>query len=232
MTGLLVSVRNAREASAATRGGASIVDVKEPLHGSLGAASVEQWTEVVRNCQDQIPLSLALGELTDTALATRLAELPAVQFAKIGLAGCRQTNDWIPRWRWAVEQLPAMTSAVAVTYVDTLRAQAPDADEVRRQASQLGCCGMLWDTYDKSQGNLLDHLPLDQLAHQVAQVRQCGMMVVLAGSLTIDDLTQVQSLAPDFVAVRGAVCSGSRTGNIQSELVQQFAQAVNALNPL
>ena len=38
---LLVSVRNAEEALMAVRGGADIIDVKEPSKGSLGRASVE-----------------------------------------------------------------------------------------------------------------------------------------------------------------------------------------------
>ena len=38
--GLLVSVRNAAEATEALAGGASIIDVKEPLAGPLGAPVV------------------------------------------------------------------------------------------------------------------------------------------------------------------------------------------------
>ena len=36
MTGLLVSVRDGQEARAALDGGAAVIDVKEPLRGSLG----------------------------------------------------------------------------------------------------------------------------------------------------------------------------------------------------
>ena len=157
MTGLLVSVRDSVEAQRAIRGGAAIVDVKEPLNGSLGAASELQWADVIGTCQWKTPLSLALGELTDGALTTRLARVPPVQFAKIGLAGCRDCRDWIPRWRWVIERLPTGTSPVAVTYADTDRAISPDADEIWRQASRLGCSAMLWDTYDKEHGKLLDH---------------------------------------------------------------------------
>lgn len=232
MTGLLVSVRNAVEAAAAVRGGAAIVDVKEPQNGSLGPASVEQWTEVVRTCPGHIPLSLALGELTDAALPTRLAAIPPVQFVKIGLAGCLQAENWIPRWRWAIEQLPTGTSAVAVTYADAQHAQAPDADTVRHHASQFGCCAMLWDTHDKTRGRLLDHVPIHQLEMQVAQARQSGMLIVLAGSLAIEDLATLKNLAPDFVAIRGAACMGPRTGSVRRELVEQFAAAVGDLGDL
>ena len=91
---------------------------------------------------------------------------------------------------------------------------------------------MLWDTHDKTRGRLLDHIPIDQLRQQVAQARQSGMLIVLAGSLRIDDLAILRSLTPDFVAIRGAACVGSRTGSLRSELVEQFALAVGDLGDL
>lgn len=71
---LLVSVRNADEALVAVRGGADIVDVKEPSFGSLGRASLEDLRAIALMLQDPpvlvgglesepIPLSIALGEV-------------------------------------------------------------------------------------------------------------------------------------------------------------------------
>ncbi len=229
MTRLLVSVRDAAEALRAIRGGAAIIDVKEPRNGSLGAASVQQWADVVRRCPKHVPLSLALGELTDVGLADRLEDVPPVQFAKIGLAGCREYRDWIPRWRWAVGKLPAGTSPVAVTYADAQQCDAPDAGTVRQLACELGCRGMLWDTYDKTRGNLFAHISSADLAAQIAMARHCGMLTVVAGSLGIEDLATVGRLAPDYVAIRGAACAGSRQTCIEEQLVKRFADAVGAL---
>jgi dihydroneopterin aldolase len=167
--------------------------------------------------------------LIDRSLPTRLAQLPPVQFAKIGLAGCRACRDWIPRWRWAIERLPTGTSPVAVTYADADRAVAPDAVEIHQQALRLGCSAMLWDTYDKTRGRLLDHVTVEKLASQVWEVRRSGMLVVLAGSLAIDDLAALQVLTPDFVAVRGAVCAGSRTNAVDQQLVERFVQQMRTL---
>lgn len=71
---LLVSVRNAAEALSAIRGGADIIDVKEPSYGSLGRASLESLTAVEKCLTDTmsdatraggepVPLSIALGEV-------------------------------------------------------------------------------------------------------------------------------------------------------------------------
>ena len=60
MTGLLVSVRDADEAEAALRGGAALIDVKEPRHGSLGRASAEQWRERGRQVAGRVPAERGL----------------------------------------------------------------------------------------------------------------------------------------------------------------------------
>ena len=73
---LLVSVRNAEEALMAVRGGADIVDVKEPSKGSLGRPSLENLRAVADVLKQQqqhvdrvrfepVPLSIALGEVQE-----------------------------------------------------------------------------------------------------------------------------------------------------------------------
>ncbi|MBV9124193.1 MAG: hypothetical protein JO112_12620, partial [Planctomycetes bacterium] len=67
MAGLLVSVRSAVEAEAALAGGATLIDVKEPAHGSLGRALDAILEEVVACVGGQCPVSAALGELREEA---------------------------------------------------------------------------------------------------------------------------------------------------------------------
>ncbi|MFM9024862.1 MAG: (5-formylfuran-3-yl)methyl phosphate synthase, partial [Planctomycetaceae bacterium] len=62
-SGLLVSVRDAAEAEEALAGGASIVDVKEPRRGPLGAASAATAAAVAGAVAGHAPWTLACGEL-------------------------------------------------------------------------------------------------------------------------------------------------------------------------
>ena len=65
---LLVSVRNPEEALLAVRGGADIVDVKEPSAGPLGMAPLDTLRHILQtfeNIPQPPPLSFALGELRD-----------------------------------------------------------------------------------------------------------------------------------------------------------------------
>ena len=54
------------------------------------------------------------------------------------------------------------------------------------------------------------------------------MLVVLAGSLTLSHLPDVLPLEPDYVAVRGAVCEGTRTGDVRVHLVQQWSRVLRS----
>ena len=60
---LLVSVRSTAEAEAALRGGADIIDIKEPARGPLGMAPPEVCGSIVQRVAGRAPVSAALGEL-------------------------------------------------------------------------------------------------------------------------------------------------------------------------
>ena len=61
--GLLVSVRNAAEATEALAGGASIIDVKEPSRGPLGRADADVTAAIAEAVAGRAPLTVACGEL-------------------------------------------------------------------------------------------------------------------------------------------------------------------------
>ena len=90
--GLLVSVRSASRSAHGARGGADVIDVKEPNQGSFGAADDDTISAVVRAVAGRAPVSAALGELVDlidspNGNAPRTL-VDGVSLFKIGLAGC------------------------------------------------------------------------------------------------------------------------------------------------
>jgi uncharacterized protein (UPF0264 family) len=225
MTQLLVSVRSAEEARLAIEGGAALIDVKEPHLGSLGAASPEVWRAVAETVDGTRRLSAALGELRDF-LRIDASALASYHFAKLGLAGCADHPDWIDQWRTALRSLPPHVQPVAVAYADYATCAAPSPDEVLEVGHSLGCRALLIDTYDKSRGGLLGHLSVTTLDSLVGAARRRRLLTVLAGSLNRDDVPRLLPLAPDFLAVRGAVCATSRAGSIDGELVRSFAASL------
>jgi uncharacterized protein (UPF0264 family) len=233
MTRLLVSVRSASEAILAANHGAHLIDIKEPAQGSLGAASPEIWHEVLAAlCKsgsgEQVPVSAALGELRAPECFTLAPHTQQLTFAKVGLANCRDDLHWATRWREWRQSLAAGTKAVAVIYADWQTCAAPAPNEVLDQLVLPGhCAAVLVDTYDKTRGSLLAHCPLAELQTLAEQVRAASCRLVLAGSLTLDMVPALLSLAPDYLAVRGAVCRAARTGQLDGALVREWTRALS-----
>lgn len=217
MTGLLVSVRSGREAALALQAGVHLIDVKDPRRGSLGAASLHVWQEVAERVQQQVPLSLALGELAELDVSVCTSVPGAYAYAKVGLAGCARTS-WQRRLTEAWSRLPHGVQPVAVIYADWQRALAPPPEDVLALAAEAGCRAVLIDTAIKDGTTLLAHCRWAELAALLNAARsQMVEAVVLAGSLMPADITAVLPLAPDYIAVRTAACTGGRNGPLDAD---------------
>jgi len=234
--GLLVSVRDAVEAAEALEGGATIIDVKEPRLGSLGAADPEAIAAVALVVGTRRPWTMACGELGDDAadvsvagsIRSRLDRVLALLHhsaarpaaVKIGLAGAAGT-DWRRRLRAVFDSLPAGGDRVAVAYADWERAAAPSPPEVIAAAAGLGCSVLLVDTFDKSAGGLFECCSPGMPAGWVAAARAARLQVAVAGRIAPAEIPAAWALGPDVVAVRSAVCFNGRDGTVQSTLVRR-----------
>lgn len=228
MTGLLVSVRSASEASVALAAGVDVIDVKEPNRGSLGAASTETIAEIVQVAGARLPVSAALGELLAWEPGDA-ARLPAgLSYAKFGLAGCAKEANWPDLWRAATGSLPASVRPVAVVYADHVAACSPTAEAIIAAAESIGAAAVLVDTFDKRGGNLLSHWTLDQTRWLIDQAQSRKWLSVLAGSLTAAAIARLLPLAPSLIAVRGAACAHNRTGEVDAARVGQLMRLVNS----
>ncbi|HVW37597.1 MAG TPA: (5-formylfuran-3-yl)methyl phosphate synthase [Pirellulales bacterium] len=152
---------------------------------------------------------------------------PGVSYAKLGLAGCATIADWPRRWADWIAGLPAGAAPVAVAYADWQAVEAPPPGEVLEHAAGLGCRAVLVDTFDKSGGDLLRHLSIEELSRFVQDVRGRRLLSVLAGSLSWENLPRVLEAQPDYVAVRGAVCSGPREAALDGGLVRQWVERLH-----
>ncbi len=232
MTKLLVSVRDAAEAEIACRGGADLIDIKEPSRGSLGAADERVIEEIVsqlygQRLAGQVPLSVALGELLSASpLPSSLGG--QIQYAKFGLAGCAQEPNWVQRWQLAIDRLPPGVTPVAVAYADWQQACAPDPWQVLDEAKTRKCGALLLDTHCKSAGSLLEYASLADLRNLIAAAQSRGLLCVVAGSLGLDEIARVLPMSPDYVAVRGAACAGDRTGRLDATRVGRLSKLVRA----
>jgi (5-formylfuran-3-yl)methyl phosphate synthase len=226
---LLVSVRSAEEAESAVVGGAALIDVKEPRHGSLGRAEDAVIEEVCRVVGRACPVSAALGEWLQDEQTIPNA---ALTYVKWGLAGCAG-SDWRQRLR---EQLrrSGLPRVVLAAYADWRCAQAPSVDEVFALAQEFPGQVLLIDTCCKEANQisgrkptLLDCLPLPAIMDLCACCRDAQVRVALAGSLGVDEIRALLPARPDWFAVRGAVCDeDNRCASVQTDRVRRLVELI------
>ena len=215
---LLVSVRSADEALAAIRGGADLIDVKEPDRGSLGKADDETIEHIAQALDGGVVMSAAMGELKDASTSDPIGY--PLEYLKWGLAGCRE-------WPWRERLLKLRDSnystVVPTAYADAIRAKAPPLAEVVDFVRKNSFPVLLIDTWSKDGQNLLSWIDELSLRSLVAELRSGSVAVALAGSLSFHDIPMLQRIEPEWVAVRGAVCrGGQRTGLVEEQLVRSF----------
>ncbi len=224
MAKLLVSVRSVIEARAALRGGAAVIDIKEPSRGPLGRARAEVWRAIRLEVPEDVPVSVALGELADLEPGSvPLEDLDGIAFRKVGPA--RMGQGWTARWDQVRRLDDAQTGWVAVAYADWERSEAPNPDDVIAAALLAeDCPGVLIDTWDKTLGCPIE--VSDLWRTRIARVQGSGRFVALAGRLDLPSIRRLSRLRPDLFAVRGAACVGARRdGVIDAALVAELAEA-------
>ena len=230
---LLVSVRCADEVTSAVLGGAKIIDVKEPLHGSLGMASLETLAACSAAVPERLLWTCAGGELLDRngngdsaarRMAVSLAGLKRLPYAvKFGLSRCCDI-EWTEVFQDVAANLPMSVRAIPVAYADGQAARSPTVPTVVETAVQYGWSTVLVDTFDKAEsGSLLDLVSIKTLQDWVTQASRHGVDLVLAGRLSLEDVPAVSACEPMAVAVRSAVCIGGRNGRVDTRLVQMVA---------
>ena len=235
---LLVSVRCADEVAIAVDGGADIIDVKEPSHGSLGMATPETLAACATVVPEQLLWTVAGGELIENiesgfaavqevggqeAACSRRSLKRLPDAVKFGLSQCEGT-PWEHVFQNVGGQLPECVQVIPVAYADQQAASSPAVDTVLEAAARHGWETVLVDTFDKLQsGSLLDLVAVGTIEQWVARARDLGVRIVLAGRLSLQDVSVVAACEPMAVAVRSAVCVGGRNGRVDIGLVRMVA---------
>ena len=118
---------------------------------------------------------------------------------------------------------------IAVCYADAALCGAPDLLSMARHAvHDPFCAGLLIDTCIKDGRGLLSWVTPQELAVVRQMTAASGLLLALAGQITIDYLPGLVPVQPDVIGVRGVVCgTGDRQNAIQASRIQSFRQAVS-----
>ncbi len=230
---LLVSVRDASEAVAALAGGADIVDAKEPSAGALGAVSADTLAAIVQAVGGTRPVTAAIGDAGRESGVETLARtfaLAGAVMVKVGFAGVGDTDRATALLRAARRGVEGAGrgAVVAVAYADAARVGALPPASVVACARDAGVHGVLIDTAGKDGPSLLAAMSDEALAAWVDEARAAGLLVALAGRLTLDAMPMLRSLGADVVGVRGAACEGGRSGRVSEARVRALRATLDA----
>jgi uncharacterized protein (UPF0264 family) len=225
---LLVSVRSRDEARQAARSGADLIDLKEPLHGALGALPLAVVREVVaalrsEGCAQTISATVGDPPFDGDDLAARVAALAAcgVDLVKVGVeraAAARALLDALAAL--ATPRLGIVPVFIADRGLDL---------GLVAQAAALPFAALMADTADKRGGSLFERITQASLRGFIACARSAGRHVGLAGALRFEHLERLAALGPDFAGFRGAVCAGEREGALDGARVRELRERLRAV---
>jgi uncharacterized protein (UPF0264 family) len=231
MAKLLVSPTDELDALEAVKGGAEIIDVKNPHEGSLGAAAPELIREISHAVKKTIPISAALGDIPNlpgtVAQAALGAALAGADYVKVGLHGVAKEEDAIYLLRTVIDTLTDFDSkskTVAALYGDYLRAGTMNPSVLPDIAQSAGVETVMIDTAIKDGRSLFIFISEEEVASFIEKGRENDLEVALAGSLVEDSFKTAAGLKPDIIGVRtAALPGGDRTGGrVDAQLVKEL----------
>jgi uncharacterized protein (UPF0264 family) len=228
---LLISPINETEALEAIRGGADIIDVKNPVEGALGA----NYPWVIKNIKQLIPkgteLSCTLGDVPNLPGSISLAAYGAatlgVDYIKVGLYGFINQKDAIYLLQQvckAAKTLNPHITVVAAGYADAEKIGTLSPQLIPKIAKTAGADIAMLDTATKNGTNLFTYQTTAQLEAFIQTAHKNGLQAALAGSLRKQDIPTIKKLGADIVGLRGAACTNNdrNIGHITHNRVKEL----------
>ncbi|MDA0837753.1 MAG: hypothetical protein O3B01_06030 [Planctomycetota bacterium] len=221
MTQLLVSVKNVEEVQRAVRGGASILDIKEPNNGPLGRPLDSVIKEILRSNSNKVAVSVALGELVDCHPLASVSWMK-VKFYKLGLSQSKGMVGLGERTELTRKALGILKEQfIVVAYADSERSHCIPPEDVTSIATEFGWKGILIDTWCKDGTCLFDWMSVQRLRDLNQVAGHGGLSVGLAGSLKSSDISKALKTGAEILGIRGLVCiDGKRANSIVAERVR------------
>ena len=219
MTLLLASVANLHEAQLVASCGVGIIDLKNPVHGALGAWPVSEVKAAVTALNRQHALSATVGDLPMVAeplvAAVDAMAATGVDYVKLGFF---PGGDWVGVISALQPIAQRGAQLVAVLFAD----HELDCLQWIPQLAEAGFTGTMLDTADKQKGTLTQLRDTAFLRQFVSEVKNTGMLCGLAGSLRAEDVDPLLALGPDYLGFRGALCGGRRTQALEPAAVNSL----------
>jgi|TARA_B000000609_G_scaffold37636_2_gene26752 uncharacterized protein (UPF0264 family) len=230
MTNILTSIKNIHEARLIRDMSIGIVDVKNVDDGALGFVGVEE-AEKIFNFLRTKTLSITMGDYVNPAekkfiTNALLMNKIGFDFIKLGLFN----NTSIKHHKKFLE----ITNLKKTKPVCVLFADKTFSFENLEKIIEIGYEAVMIDTLSKSKKttNILDYSKLKRF---VEFCKDNEILCGISGSVKINDLPNLLQIQPDFIGMRGQLCTsdlGRDKLDVKqvSNVLDEFNYALNKSN--
>ena len=199
-TKILASIKSLNEISLVLKKGVDIIDFKDPTHGALGEIPTKKIIFFLKSVPSNQLTSATIGDINDIqTIKKKVLNLSKtdVDFIKIGFFF---DNDKIKNLE-NLKNLAKNKKIIAVLFADN-----KPSVKIIKEIKQAKFDGILIDTKNKKNGNLLNYLNLKKLENFVKISKKENLSIGLAGSLNVKDINPLLKLEPDYLGFTGALC--------------------------
>ncbi|RLI95788.1 MAG: hypothetical protein DRO92_01090 [Candidatus Altiarchaeales archaeon] len=235
---LLISPKNKEEAIEAIKGGADIIDVKNPEEGSLGANFPWVINEIKNVTPRDVEISATIGDfpyLPGTAsLAARGVATLGVDYIKVGLYGIENIDQGIKVGNAVVKSVKDYDNNIRVViagYADYYKINSVGPEIVLKIAQKSKADFFMLDTAIKNNGNLFSHISKSNLRNLVKKAHNIGILVAVGGSIGKEDIEPLFDTGVDVIGIRGSVCDENNRldGKIRMERVMELKNIIEGM---
>ena len=218
MTKILASIKNVHEAEIISKFNFDIVDIKNVKDGALGYVGDRSIEEIIKIFSNN-KLSVTAGN--DSSPLTKkqskrieFLDQLGIEYIKIGIFDTNLLQDHY-NFLKSVKHLTIKT--VGVIFADLI-----DSEQEIEEILKLNYDGLMIDTASKNNQSTLDILSTDTLKYFIQSCKRSGKFCGISGSITPMRFEETLSFQPDFIGLRGALCSHSKRDNIDAVMCQSI----------
>lgn len=225
MTQLLISVTSVEEAQLALDNGADIIDLKDPAVGALGAlplSSINNIVGFIRNYHPATPVSATIGDLPmepkQILEQVNLLASTKVDFIKIGFFEAEDYQECLA----AFKAISGSISLVAVLF-----AEYKYPLQLVEDIKHAGFKGLMLDTAHKNGRTVLYYHNRQSCEDLAVKVIRLEMSFGLAGSLKLQDVTDLKGIKASFMGFRSGACKQDlRSGKLEMDKIRALKNAL------
>lgn len=226
MTKILASIKDVHEAEIISKFDFDIIDVKNVNDGALGYvgdSSLKKITEIFSYHKLSVTAGNDPSPLTKTQLRrVGFLEQLGIEYIKIGVFD----TNLLQEHSSFLESIKDITiKTVGVIFADLI-----NNEEEIEKILKLNYDGLMIDTVSKNSRSTLDIFSADTLKYFVKSCKKSGKFCGISGSLRSVKFEDVLSLQPDFIGLRGALCSNAKREDIDSIICQDVLKHFKLIN--